>query len=501
MISQGDSSCRAKSSIPLDIMLRRIIAGTGRTFITIGVLLLLFVAYQLWGTGLQYSLAQDKARSDFESLLAATGQDVPAADASGGFDDASLGVAPLPDAIATTDTVADTVARTSDASEPTTATNPTTQPKTTISPAVTAKPGVVVVPLTTTTPTTASTIPEVTTPTLPKAKPGRTKMKRPAKNKQLARMVIPRIKKDLIVVEGAAAEDLKTGPGHYTGMPFPGEEGNVGIACHRTTFGQPCFNLDLLQTNDPIFFQAAYGTFRYEVREQTIVGPKDKTVLAPAPPGSHWLTITTCHPKYTARQRLVIRAELVSEAVDTDLYFEPEQAVVTKPKPTPTAPPTTVDEMTFDTTVNNTVPDTTSLETTVPDSVVTNTVPNTGPDTGPDTGESVEDPTISDTVPSTDVTPSTDEPLNGSDAIEAANRNGSGPIWHFGWFTGARSFWFSTLLWIFVCAAIWFAAWMFAKNRRRVARIIIYTGGFLILFLPALYVCFQNLTHLLPENV
>src|SRR3954469_23528975 len=48
---------------------RRIVAGIGRTCIAAGVLILLFVAYQLWGTGLAERRSQDRLRSDFLDAL------------------------------------------------------------------------------------------------------------------------------------------------------------------------------------------------------------------------------------------------------------------------------------------------------------------------------------------------------------------------------------------------------------------------------------------------
>src|SRR4051794_4297351 len=48
---------------------RRIVAGVGRTCIAAGVLILLFVAYQLWGTGLAEARSQDRLRSDFLDIL------------------------------------------------------------------------------------------------------------------------------------------------------------------------------------------------------------------------------------------------------------------------------------------------------------------------------------------------------------------------------------------------------------------------------------------------
>ncbi|MGH9182127.1 MAG: sortase, partial [Acidimicrobiales bacterium] len=68
----------------------------------------------------------------------------------------------------------------------------------------------------------------------------------------LTRIKIPRIGVDVVVVEGTTASALRAGAGHYVGTPLPGEEGNVAIAGHRTTYGAPFFNLDQLAAGDDI---------------------------------------------------------------------------------------------------------------------------------------------------------------------------------------------------------------------------------------------------------
>ena len=259
---------------------------------------------------------------------------------------------------------------------------------------------------------------------------------------------------------------------------FPGEEGNVGIACHRTTYGAPCFNLNLLQPGDPIFFETDYGKFRYEVETHMIVGPKDKKVLAPVV-GESILTITTCHPQYSAAQRYVVRARLVGPAVDADLYFEPEPVI--------TAPPTTVPPSTIPTTtVLAAAPDTSATEDpTVDDSAAESTI----------------DPTAS-TDPAFAITDETEVPSSLVDASGLeAERTGTGQIITFGWFSGRASFWTSTLVWVLICSVIWIVAWLIARRRRLLGQAVIYGVGFVLLFLPALYFCFENLAHLLPENV
>ena len=513
-------------------MVRRLISGVGRTLITVGLLLLLFVAYQLWGTGLKYNQLQDRAGKSFDAQLAAAGQPSPDATDSaggfGGFSEAELAgiaagkaipveppasiVEPVPSTtISTTATPvtpavtgpAKTVPAVPNATQAPTTIAPNTLAPTTLAP-TTLAPATLAPATLAPKPVGPGSTPEVVPtaaapgPTLAKVKPGRSQMKRPKAGSSLGHIVIPRLKMDQIYVSGAGVEDLKTGPGHYPSTVFPGLDGNAGIACHRTTYGAPCLNLNLLKPGDIIGFVTLYGKFAYKVEELFVVGPKDRKVLAPTP-GENILTMTTCHPAYTARKRLVVRARLVGEALDEDLVFEPEVVpVVTAPRPKPTVPATTppgtaapvsvttiaavttlAEPVAFDTAASAIDDDALASESTVaPDSIERS---------------NALDPAMQDTG-----SPDTEAGVSLTD--DSANV-GSGPIRHFGWFTGKQSFWVSTLKWAGVCAAIWFAAWLFIRNRRRLARALVYTFGFFLLFLPALYFCFENLTHLLPENV
>ncbi|MDX2467135.1 MAG: sortase [Acidimicrobiia bacterium] len=111
------------------------------------------------------------------------------------------------------------------------------------------------------------------------------------------------------VVEGVSSSDLRSGAGHMPETALPGQPGNAVISGHRTTWGQPFHDLDDLDPGDRIEVVTALGTHVYEVRESRVVKPTDVWVADPRE--GAWLTLTTCHPKLSARQRLVISAELV----------------------------------------------------------------------------------------------------------------------------------------------------------------------------------------------
>ncbi|MCW2533273.1 MAG: class sortase [Blastococcus sp.] len=148
-----------------------------------------------------------------------------------------------------------------------------------------------------------------------------------------------------VVVEGAAQNQLAQGPGHYIGTAMPGEQGNVALAGHRVGRGSPFLDLDQMRPGDPVVVETADAWFVYRVLGdpatgdfagdpsgipgQEIVRPTDVSVISPTPGGpaaglasGAYLTLTTCHPKYSAQQRLIIHARLdgapISKATTPD---------------------------------------------------------------------------------------------------------------------------------------------------------------------------------------
>jgi sortase A len=132
----------------------------------------------------------------------------------------------------------------------------------------------------------------------------------PAAGTGFARMRVEKVGLDVVVFEGVDTESLSKGPGHMPGTSLPGQPGNAVISGHRTTHGRPFHDFDLLVPGDLIEMETAIGTHVYEVRESFIVAPTDVWVADQRVGG--WLTLTTCNPKYSARERLIVTAELVS---------------------------------------------------------------------------------------------------------------------------------------------------------------------------------------------
>ena len=135
----------------------------------------------------------------------------------------------------------------------------------------------------------------------------------PAAGSPVGIVSIPKISLSMVIVEGTDAEQLRSGPGHYPGTPLPGQAGNAAIAGHRTTYLHPFYNLDALAPGDSIDVLTAQGWFVYRVTGTQAVAPTDVAVVAPTP--TPVLTLTTCNPRYSASQRLVVRADLVADVL------------------------------------------------------------------------------------------------------------------------------------------------------------------------------------------
>ncbi|HEV3226645.1 MAG TPA: class E sortase [Acidimicrobiales bacterium] len=154
----------------------------------------------------------------------------------------------------------------------------------------------------------------------------------------LTRIKIPAIGVDVVVVEGTGADSLRAGAGHYNDTSFPCEDGTVAIAGHRTTYGRPFANLDLLKVDDTITLQTPIGSCTYKVLPAPpqrkplddkgaafVINPNEVQVIeAPSvaragenPPPPAMLTLTTCHPKGSAAKRLVVQAVLMTGQTPT----------------------------------------------------------------------------------------------------------------------------------------------------------------------------------------
>ena len=156
----------------------------------------------------------------------------------------------------------------------------------------------------------------------------------------IAVLRIPRFGKGyhMVIVEGTEYEDLKKGPGHYSDTALPGQIGNFAVAGHRTTYLAPFNRIDILRPGDAIVLETKTKWLTYVVKTipaqppypripyQEIVDPTDIAVAYPVPdqpdpnrkPILRLLTFTSCNPKYSAAQRIVVHAELKSVQLKSD---------------------------------------------------------------------------------------------------------------------------------------------------------------------------------------
>jgi LPXTG-site transpeptidase (sortase) family protein len=128
----------------------------------------------------------------------------------------------------------------------------------------------------------------------------------PVDGAPVARLVIPRLDLDEIVLEGVDADELNAEPGHVTGSAYPGEPGNAVISAHRDRH----FNhLDALDVGDTIVTESGTHHDNWVVVAKRVVG-KDDRALFRTPDAT--LTLTTCWPiRYLgpAPERLIVTAK------------------------------------------------------------------------------------------------------------------------------------------------------------------------------------------------
>ena len=245
---------------------RWVIGHVGRLLITLGLLMFGFVAYQLWGTAIQEARSQDALKSAFEQVLAEQG--------------------------ITADTIAPA-------------------PVTSVSAPTTEATGSVAVSTPDSAPAPIGTIGSSGSVQPAPGEPVRQDLPLIEEGAPIAQIKIPSIGVSKVIVAGVSVQDLRKGPGHFPNTPFPGQLGNVAIAGHRTTYGQPFLLLDELKAGDPVEITTILGdSYVYLVTGAEEVGKNDYFVITDSDPTKATLTLVTCTPIGTASRRLVIHAEL-----------------------------------------------------------------------------------------------------------------------------------------------------------------------------------------------
>ncbi len=126
----------------------------------------------------------------------------------------------------------------------------------------------------------------------------------------IARLEIPRIGVNAVVVEGTTEGSLRKGVGHMEGTPLPGMGENFSVAGDRVLYGAPFLKLNDLSEGDEIRVKTTYGQFVFTVTSSRITEPEDLDILKY--PGFESVTLITCDPVWSTAHRLVILAKLQS---------------------------------------------------------------------------------------------------------------------------------------------------------------------------------------------
>jgi sortase A len=145
--------------------------------------------------------------------------------------------------------------------------------------------------------------------------------KAPALGHALGVIQIPRIDLKKVIVQGANPEQLALGPGHVPATVMPGQLGTFAVSGHRTTHGRPFYRLNELAKGDTITIVTRYAIYTYKVSHFKIVAPTAVEVLdnvrgAGGKPKPQ-IVLTTCNPRFSAAQRLVVFGDLSSSVANT----------------------------------------------------------------------------------------------------------------------------------------------------------------------------------------
>lgn len=183
-----------------------------------------------------------------------------------------------------------------------------------------------------------------------------------------AKIFVPVFGADYVytIIEGTSTDDLYTGPGHYAGTQYPGEQGNFAVAGHRVSKGSPFNQLGLLSSCDALVIETQSDWFVYRVLPmpaevaawnpadhahcagvlaqtgqyaqtvgREITAPSDYAQVLPVPHvgsstvpanAERLITLTTCHPQFSDAQRMIVHGVLVKSYAKTAGFLPPELA-------------------------------------------------------------------------------------------------------------------------------------------------------------------------------
>ena len=132
----------------------------------------------------------------------------------------------------------------------------------------------------------------------------------------VARLIIPSIGLDEIVVEGVGDAELNAGPGHLPGSVMPGDVGNAVISAHRDRHFSTLGDLGI---GDTLYTETASGRSAWIVSKRRVVGAGKPALFSSDEPV---LTLTTCWPiRYfgTAPERLILEARQIASNAENGM--------------------------------------------------------------------------------------------------------------------------------------------------------------------------------------
>jgi sortase A len=116
------------------------------------------------------------------------------------------------------------------------------------------------------------------------------------------------------IFEGTSEDILRVAVGH---LEQSGELGKIGdnfvVLGHRNYItGQYFSRLDELDRGDEMTISTQNKVYFYRVIQKKIIDPTDIKAIRPIPNKS-LVTLITCHPKFSSKQRLLVISELVKQ--------------------------------------------------------------------------------------------------------------------------------------------------------------------------------------------
>ena len=126
-----------------------------------------------------------------------------------------------------------------------------------------------------------------------------------------ALLYIPALGNDVMgtpILLGTSDEQLAAGVGQYLDSELPGEAGNLSLAGHRATNGEPFARFERLRPGDEVIVRTQEGWFVYTLVADRKIGAEEIWVIddnpgVPSLNSDRLLTLTTCHPRWNSTQR------------------------------------------------------------------------------------------------------------------------------------------------------------------------------------------------------